>query len=281
MRPRAETLALALAMAAAAVAGAVAAAPPRRAPAARAARTDCAACHDEDRWSDVRFDHDRTGFSLAGAHAQITCRACHAQDFRARIPDTCAGCHRDRHAGELGVHCEGCHEARSPTWQTPLFAATGHTATGFPLIGRHAAIPCQACHGNLRDRAFDRAPLACVGCHRADYTRAAAQSIDHAAAGFGTDCQACHSSFSFFPARFSAHDGCFEVSRGPHRAFRCQQCHTSVAGLRLTGMCNTQTTICSGCHTHACARSDPQHAGVMGYACVDEKCYECHQQVGR
>jgi hypothetical protein len=248
-------------------------------PAAPEANTDCGACHVESRWSEVRFDHDRTGFPLNGAHAAVTCRGCHRQDFRARIADTCAGCHRDRHAGELGQHCEGCHDAKG--WLSPMFRATAHSSTGFPLIGRHAAIPCQDCHGNVRDRTFDHAPLPCVGCHRADYDRAASLSIDHAMAGFGTDCQGCHSSWSFFPARFAAHDICFEISAGSHRPFRCQQCHTSVAGLKLTGTCNTQTTICSTCHDHLCARSDQQHPNVPGYACVNQKCYECHQQAGK
>lgn len=242
-------------------------------------KPDCAACHVESRWSDVRFNHERTGFPLNGTHAEITCRACHREKFDARIPDTCAGCHRDRHASEFGLHCEGCHDEKS--WRAALFASNGHRGTGFPLTGRHAAIPCQECHGNVRDRTFDRAPLPCVGCHRADFIGTKLKSIDHVAAQFDVDCQGCHNAISFFPARFSAHDLCFEVSAGSHRSIRCQQCHTSVAGLTLTGTCNTQTATCSNCHTHDCARSDSQHTKVMGYACVNQKCYQCHQQAGR
>jgi hypothetical protein len=260
--------------------------PPPAKPAPRAARrtareinTDCGACHVESRWSEVRFNHERTGFPLAGVHATLTCQACHAQDFRERIPDTCAGCHRDRHVGELGLHCEGCHDQKS--WRATLFRADGHRGTGFPLTGKHAAIPCQECHGNMRDQVFDQAPKPCVSCHRADFDSAGLKSLDHTAAGFGLDCQGCHSTVKFFPARFAAHDLCFEVSKGPHRPFRCQQCHTSVAGLQLTGTCNTQTTACASCHTHECARSDLVHPNVPGYACVSEKCYQCHQQAGK
>lgn len=242
-------------------------------------KVDCGACHVESGWSEVRFNHSRTGFPLHGAHSLVACRACHRQNFDVPIPDTCAGCHRDRHASEFGAHCEGCHT--DVDWRAALFASNGHRGTGFPLLGRHATIPCQECHGNLRDRAFDRAPLPCVGCHRADFNAAKLKSIDHQAAQFGTDCQACHNTLTFFPARFSAHDLCFELSASPHRPFRCQQCHTSVAGLMLTGTCNTQTTTCTSCHSHDCARSDRQHTNVMGYACVNAKCYQCHQRAGK
>jgi hypothetical protein len=252
--------------------------------AAREANTDCGACHVENRWSEVRFNHAKTGFPLAGKHADVRCRGCHRQDFRVRVPDTCAGCHRDRHAGEFGLHCEGCHDDSS--WQAALFFGEGHRSTSFPLTGKHAVIPCQECHGNMRDRAFERSPLPCVGCHRPDFDNAKATSIDHVAFGFGTDCQSCHDTWSFFPARFAEHDTCFEISKGPHRVDRCLQCHSSTSGLMFTGACVTQTAICttcicSSCHSHDCARSAKQHTNVMGYACVDQKCYECHIAAGR
>jgi len=268
-------------LAAAAPTGGPEAPTPPRKRGAREGSADCSACHVENRWSEVRFNHEKTGFPLSGEHSRVSCRACHRQDFKARIPDTCAGCHRDRHASEFGMHCEGCHDASS--WRAVLFFGDGHRRTSFPLTGKHAVIPCQECHGNMRDRTFQRAPLPCVGCHRPDFDSAAMKSIDHTAAGFGTECLGCHNTWSFFPARFAAHDNCFEVSRGSQRVFRCLQCHSSTAGLTLTGMCNTQTTTCNGCHSHECAKSDQQHAtlNVMGYACVNQKCYECHQTDGR
>jgi hypothetical protein len=251
---------------------------PRKRP-AREGNTDCGACHVESRWSEVRFNHEKTGFPLGGAHTRFSCRGCHRQDFKTRVPDTCAGCHRDRHAGEFGLHCEGCHEDSS--WRAVLFFGDGHRRTSFPLTGKHSVIPCQECHGNMRDRTFERAPLPCVGCHRPDFDGARLTSIDHVAAGFGTDCQSCHDTWSFFPARFAAHDVCFEVSKGSHRPFRCQQCHSSIAGLAQIGQCTSPTITCTSCHSHECARTEKQHTTVMGYACVDAKCYECHPNAGR
>ena len=254
---------------------AVPAAPAPAAHPAISGKSDCGSCHNEIRWSEVRFDHDRTGFALEGAHGQTSCRSCHRRDFRAHVADTCAGCHRDRHAGSLGAHCEGCHGETD--WHAVAFWADGHRNTRFPLVGKHGAIPCQECHGNMRDRTFSPTSVACVACHRADFDGAALKSIDHVAVGFGTECQTCHSTTSFFPARFDAHDLCFVVSTGSHRGLRCAQCHSSTVGLRLNGACNTQTTTCTSCHTHDCSRSDPLHANVMGYACANQKCYQCHQ----
>jgi hypothetical protein len=173
------------------------------------------------------------------------------------------------------MHCEGCHDEK--TWKSSLFGPDTHRRTSFPLSGKHAVIPCRECHGDLRDMTFSRAPVACVGCHRGDYDAAASRSIDHAASGFGVNCQSCHNTWKFSPARFDAHEGCFRLSAG-HRAVRCTQCHTSLVGAPVTGSCATGNARCVGCHTHECARSDQLHANlqVMGYSCTDAKCVECH-----
>jgi hypothetical protein len=276
----------AVVLAAVALAAGAAAAPARKPPLARppALRapappdvTRCSACHVVTGWAAVRFNHDPTGFPLRGQHQQVRCRDCHAHDFTTRIADTCSGCHRDRHGGELGVRCESCHEERS--WR-PLFQADAHRRTAFPLTGKHGLIPCQECHGNMRDRAFTRAPLACVGCHRADYDRTRLTALDHAAARFGTECQGCHDTNRFAGANFPGHDACFRISRGPHRGISCLKCHTASSVSTTIGTCNSNTAACTGCHTHDCTRTDRQHREVMGYECRDRKCYECHRNAG-
>ena len=247
-------------------------------PTATTAVTRCAACHVVAGWSTVRFNHDPTGFPLRGAHAQVKCRDCHAHDFTVRVADTCSGCHRDRHSGEFGVRCESCHDEQN--WR-PFFQVDAHRRTGFPLTGRHGLIPCQECHGNMRDRTFTQAPLACLGCHRADYDRTRLTTIDHVAARFGTDCQRCHDTRTFRGANFDGHDPCFRISRGPHRGISCLKCHSSLTNFVISGACNTGTASCTSCHTHECVRTDRQHQNVMGYECRDRKCFECHRDSGR
>jgi len=241
--------------------------------------TRCAACHMVGGWEKVRFNHDPTGFPLRGGHESVACAACHARGFDVPVPDTCGGCHRDRHAGEFGVTCEGCHDDRS--WR-PLFDADAHRRTNFPLTGKHGLIPCQQCHGDLRDRTFGRAAVTCVACHRSDYDATRATSIDHGAAGFSLECQTCHSTQRFWPARLPQHGACFRIASGPHHGIRCLGCHTSLgAGATFSGACATGTFTCSACHAHACAKSDAQHTNVMGYQCSDPKCYECHKITGQ
>jgi hypothetical protein len=236
--------------------------------------TRCAACHDLVGWDKVRFNHDPTGFPLRGAHGAVACGACHPRGYDVPVADTCNGCHRDRHGSELGMHCEGCHDERS--W-APFFQADAHRMSNFPLVGRHALIPCQECHGNMRDRTFSRAPVGCVSCHQADFQRAALTSVDHVAAGFSTECQSCHQTWRFWPARLVRHDPCFPISSGSHQGIRCLGCHTSLGAVTFTPTCSTASFGCVSCHSHACVRSDRQHQTVMGYQCVDQKCYDCHK----
>lgn len=239
--------------------------------------TRCGACHMVEGWEKVRFNHDPTGFPLRGAHVNVTCSGCHRQGFDKPVADTCSGCHRDRHASEFGLHCEGCHDEKS--WR-PLFNADAHRSTNFPLVGRHALIPCTECHGNVRDRVFAQAAVRCDACHEADYLRtsALAKSVDHNGNQFSRDCQSCHNTFRFFPAMIRQHDKCFGISAGSHHGMRCMDCHTSLTVVTFNGSCGTGTFDCIDCHsnTHTCARSDLQHKTINGYGCFNERCKGCH-----
>ena len=243
--------------------------------------TKCAACHVADGWQQVKFNHDPTGFPLRGAHTAVTCNACHPRGFDVPVADTCSGCHRDRHAGEFGTQCEGCHEDRS--WR-PLFQADAHRRTAFPLVGKHGLIPCQQCHGNMRDRTFTGAPVACASCHQADFDRTRMTPIDHGAANFSRDCQSCHSTWRFSPARLIAHEACWPILASRHQAVRCLGCHTSLpAPLTFNCVAGTanSTFSCTGCHEHSCAKEDarPQHQQAdirPGYQCADQRCWGCH-----
>lgn len=248
-----------------------------------AKQTRCAACHTEKGWRGARFNHDKTRFSLKGAHAAVSCRACHPESFEQALPRTCKGCHRDPHTGSLGQRCSACHEETS--WRTS-FNADAHQKTNFPLSGRHAAMPCEECHFDQRDRAFTRATVSCAACHQKDYERAALTSLNHAAMCFSTDCKTCHSAVRWALARYPAHDACFPITSGDHASIPCLSCHTTLTGAAGGGTCNTNTAVltcstntaaCTGCHEHTCARTDPRHSEVQGYQCKDRKCYECHR----
>jgi len=252
-----------------------------RPPAAHAGDTRCVACHTADGWRKVTFAHDRTGFPLTGRHREVTCAACHPQsDFTKALPRACAACHRDVHAQRLGQRCDRCHETSS--WKQASFGLEAHRRTNFPLAGRHAAIPCEECHGDRRDRSFARPVVLCVGCHQKDYDRTAANPtlLNHVTAGFSTDCRECHGAWRFYPGRFAAHDACFAVNGGPHAGIACRSCHTLgiptnyVAGQPLTCTPSPgKEANCLQCHGGV----DAAHAAVPGYQRSNQRCYECHR----
>ena len=40
-------------------------------------KTDCSNCHYSDKWTHSKFDHEKTRFSLKGAHSKLKCIQCH------------------------------------------------------------------------------------------------------------------------------------------------------------------------------------------------------------
>ena len=253
----------------------------RPAPPKHAGDTRCSACHIAESWKKVTFAHDRTGFPLTGRHQEVTCAACHPQsDFTRPLARACAACHIDVHGARLGQRCDRCHEVTS--WKEARFGLEAHRRTGFPLSGRHAAIPCDECHGNRRDRAFARPIVNCFGCHQKDYDGTATNplALNHITAGFPTDCRGCHGVWRFYPGKFAAHDACFAINSGPHAGIACRNCHTVsippyVAGQPLTCTA-TPAADCIACHSNV----GPAHANVPGYVFSNERCYECHRFAG-
>jgi hypothetical protein len=245
--------------------------------------TACSACHATSSWTDVRFNHERTGFPLTGRHARTTCKACHVTDFSMPLPRGCAACHRDVHAGELGARCEGCHDTSD--WRS-RFDVDAHRRTNFPLIGAHAALPCVECHAEARERRFTRKAVDCQGCHQADALRTQGmdQPVNHIALMLDQrNCRECHTPLSFKPARFPTHDECFPISGGVH-AVPCLKCHSSLMGTGSLMKCGTGTANCKFCHNNDgtpgvdIAQTDQQHAGgkAPGYLWDNRRCLDCH-----
>ena len=142
----------------------------------------CPTCHRPEGWREVAFDHDRTGFALAGAHAAVPCRSCHLARgdgpaigrlrFRGVSAD-CASCHRDPHpvrtVAGTARGLPACAECHVPVeWTRVRFDRDRHPR--FPLQGAHREVACGACHrptmaGGRRSVAFSPLPTTCEGCH--------------------------------------------------------------------------------------------------------------------
>lgn len=71
--------------------------------------TDCARCHDQGRFTDLHFDHQRTRFPLDATHAKVDCARCHiAYDTPGGsivrykpLGTTCGDCHQLGAGGEV------------------------------------------------------------------------------------------------------------------------------------------------------------------------------------
>lgn len=227
---------------------------------------DCARCHSARNFLDrsaMSRAHQLTRFPLQGTHLTVDCEACHtAPQGRLRfvaLATECSTCHlKDYQAARDPDHatagystdCQQCHAAI--TW---LRTTMDHAATGFALTGAHLRITCSRCHGVGQ---FQSLPSACVACHQADYD--ATTDPGHRAAGFPTDCIACHTTSRWSGARFDHDKLYFPIYTGRHqgRWSFCSDCHINANDYHQFD--------CVHCHQNA-------HQG-RGY--TSQQCYSCH-----
>ena len=207
----------------------------------------CESCHAAKAWPEVTFNHDtQTKYALRGKHRQLRCESCHGGNlFRDKLQSRCVACHRkdDKHKGTLGASCGDCHNERG--WKE---TRVDHSKTRFPLLGKHAAVACLACH---KSQVFKAAPLACVGCHKKD---------DKHAGRFGDKCESCHSARAWPGITFNHDTQTKYPLRGRHRQLKCDSCHGgSLHRDKLESACI------------ACHRKDDKHSGQLGTQCAS-----CH-----
>ena len=179
----------------------------------------------------------------------------------------CVSCHRadyvaakepDHQAGGLPTDCIACHTVS--VWSRGRF---DHNAVGFPLTGAHKATSCVQCHVAGRYRGT---PQTCAACHQADYDHTT--DPNHAGAGFGTDCVACHGTASWSGAAFDHNTSAFPLT-GSHKATPCASCHVNN---RYAG---TPTT-CVACHQQDYnASTSPNHVQAQ----FPTDCLACHTTV--
>jgi hypothetical protein len=138
----------------------------------------CKECHSVNQWSELSFDHEKTDYSLLGAHATADCHSCHFRenDLGQRVQtfkDTkqeCLACHNDEHVGQFEKYgdkaCEKCHEFKN--WEAVKF---NHDNSRFKLEGAHASVECVDCH-TLEKKGKDHyvkyifEDVKCATCHK-------------------------------------------------------------------------------------------------------------------
>lgn len=207
---------------------------------------DCADCHTTVAWSDVIFDHARTGFALEAAH-DVSCSTCHADGQYVGTPSSCAGCHasEDDHNGRFGKDCGACH--RPTRWSDATF---DHNLVGFRLTGAHARVACESCHTGGR---FAGTSSSCSSCHN--------RPSSHGSS-FSGACSNCHSTSAWRPASFNGPHP-FPMNHGGAGG-NCSTCHPS----------SWFDYSCTGCHEHDASRMQDKHREVSGFSMG--ACLNCH-----
>jgi len=260
--------------------------------AARAAGSDCAACHNDAAFKPARFDretHQRSALPLEGKHSSLRCAECHQPEGRDAVyisrKLTCAACHADRHGDEFAAkpqanQCDQCHTAAG--FQPTTFSIARHAETQFPLTGRHAAAACEKCHKPLTAavakltpadlksagaaralRQYHFASLTCNSCHDDPHQTKMA-------------CESCHTAAQWKEVRPFDHSTTKFKVEGAHEKVKCIQCHTP-CGPGPGGTANEAPQFaktpdhCSGCHDV----KDP-HAGQFKSVGREEDCSRCH-----
>jgi len=188
----------------------------------------CDDCHTPAAWKPSSFTleaHNRSHFPLKGAHVAIPCSGCHLPkgvDTAYHPPAAnCVDCHQNPHGPmAAAIHCENCHSVL--TWKERR--RFDHNQTDFPLLGRHAAVDCLACHKpvlekGVRTVAFKGATKDCAGCH-ADIHAGQFQ-----ASGNESVCARCHTVISWKATEFDhSRHSTFRLD-GAHQKVPCQMCH--------------------------------------------------------
>ncbi len=276
----------------------------------------CTVCHEESsgdwRPRAAIAEHAKTRFPLVGSHAATACFACHpgAQvgNF-VQASTRCADCHQNDLAQALEPdhaaqgwtdNCQRCHLPTS-------WSSAGFEHGFFPLQGGHSGLACAECHvgGNFGGLSAD-----CYSCHADDYRSAP----DHVAQNFPTNCQECHTIYTWRGASFNHAgivNGCFachaddyaNASRPPHASngipTTCEQCHTTRSwgggnfnhpefpisggphGSLTCAQCHPvpgafRQFTCISCHDHSAREMNNQHDRVRGYTYQSSACYQCH-----
>jgi hypothetical protein len=215
----------------------------------------CVTCHQMAvafKDTAARFDHSKTAFALVGAHLRVACEKCHVNKVYKGVPYAqCADCHKGAHRQNLGADCRVCHTL--DTWKTQKI---DHARTAYPLVGKHAEVPCVKCHvkpPRQQALAFDR----CARCHQ-----------DPHRAAFKEDCAACHTESLFSRAKFDHAKGTKFPLTGKHEPLACTKCHKGTgveqaAAVKVVDFRGLSTT-CVSCHQDI-------HKAELGQAC--ETCH--------
>jgi Cytochrome c7 and related cytochrome c len=239
----------------------------------------CDRCHDSKGWKPApKFDHDSSAFPLTGKHVDVACDKCHLAPSLGITPDAkgkliprfkplafkvCTDCHANPHGTTMAGRCVDCHTTRG--WKAIEQTHFNHAATRYPLLGKHATVACDRCHGpnlKIKDPPF----ATCTGCHQDPHAGQAVVEREPA------DCAACHTVQGFTPSTFTVaqHASTGYPLTGKHATVKCAACHTTTGKVTRLAMAFAK---CADCHAD-------QHGGQLASRPGQGSCEACHTDAG-
>ena len=230
----------------------------------------CEQCHDTVQWSNAKFDHSTTGFTLTGLHIvpPRQCADCHVNNNYTLNSTACVSCHLKDFQGTTNPNhatsnfpqtCQQCHNTGG--WTGATF---NHDITGFSLTGLHTVPPraCTDCHVNNN---YTISNASCVSCHLKDFQ--GATNPNHATSNFPQTCEQCHNTGGWMGATFNHDSTGFSLTglhTVPPRA--CTDCH-------VNNNYTLNSTSCVSCHLKDFqGATNPNHATSN----FPQTCEQCH-----
>jgi len=237
----------------------------------------CENCHTAAGWRPIRavpeFDHNKTKYPLRGMHEKVKCVQCHVKPVFTNVGKNCADCHADIHRRQMGPNCAQCHTVQG--WAIAVQQVKDHQ-NRFPLLGAHAAVPCEECHKQAATGQFLGLQTDCQSCHLKDWQNTT--NPKHSAAGLAfaaANCQGCHLFDSWLDAKFNHSTTGFLLTNG-HANVPCASCH-----INNNYNLQIQPTDCgnSQCHLTTWQQTNnPTHSSA-GAAFAAANCSQCHNTV--
>ena len=229
--------------------------------------TTCDTCHNTTSWTTVTFNHALyANWALTGFHATLTCAQCHTNNNYGNLSTACYSCHQADFTGTTNpahvaagfpTDCTICHSTTN--WTTSTF---NHATTAFPLTGYHLTMQCVQCHTSASTY-NGSLPALCYGCHQADWN--GTTNPNHAAAGFPTTCDTCHTTTGWTGATFNHNNTPFPLT-GAHTTVACNLCH-------INNVFAGTPTACYSCHqADFTGTTNPNHV-TAGWPTT---CTTCH-----
>lgn len=263
------------------------------------AKSGCAKCHPDHAgegfalvdWGKAgreAFDHTRAAYPLDGKHAGRKCEDCHRPDRQVSpvmellqrrdraasllgLERECRSCHKDPHEGRLGATCATCHVTKG--WREVPKESFAHEKTRYPLLGLHARVTCEKCHG--ADPTYNARPVfaACNSCHRDPHAAESPSGRKTSA------CESCHTVDGFAPSTYTVarHEGAAYPLAGAHRRVKCASCHRtapapgdSLGGRPGAVVLRPRHDRCTSCHEKA-------HGAQLEARTDHGACESCHR----